>query len=87
MEETTGRDPVDPADPALSAGFDPAAGGITAELDAVEEELSGVELALVRLDQGSYGRCELCGAEIDASLLADVPTVRHCRSHLPLPLS
>ncbi|MHB1503747.1 MAG: hypothetical protein ACYCTL_02770 [Acidimicrobiales bacterium] len=52
------------------------------DLDAIERELSDVELALARLDDGTYGRCELCSAVIDDSVLVDLPAIRRCSAHL-----
>lgn len=46
------------------------------DLDALEAELEAVETSLERLDAGTYGICEVTGAEIpDASLAVD-PTAR-----------
>ncbi len=47
-------------------------------VDAVDALLDEVELALSRLDDGTYGRCEECGTPIDDSRLAASPTVRSC---------
>jgi len=55
-------------------------------LDAIEAALDDVETALVRLDDGSYGRCEVCGDALDDAQLAQAPAARHCRAHLPIPL-
>jgi DnaK suppressor protein len=41
-------------------------------------ELTHVDAALERLEQGLYGICEGCGAEIDAARLAAVPYATHC---------
>ena len=49
-----GRTAVAAADPAGDAS-------ISAVLDAIEQELADVELALERLGDGRYGRCETCG--------------------------
>ena len=38
--------------------------------DTVDALLDEVELALARLDDGTYGRCETCGAVIDDAVLA-----------------
>jgi RNA polymerase-binding transcription factor len=40
--------------------------------------LEDVEEALGRLAAGRYGRCEQCGAEIPAGLLALIPETRYC---------
>jgi len=47
-------------------------------VDAVDGLLDEVELALARLDDGTYGRCEACGAPIDDDRLAALPIVRTC---------
>ena len=49
-------------------------------MDAVDELLDEVELALTRLDDGTYGRCETCGAPIDDAELAAQPLVLECRA-------
>ena len=48
-------------------------------VDAVDELLDEVELALARLDDGTYGRCETCGSPIDDTELAAHPLARACR--------
>ena len=48
------------------------------QVDAVDTLLDEVELALARLDDGTYGRCEACGAPIDDRRLAGAPIVRSC---------
>jgi RNA polymerase-binding transcription factor DksA len=47
-------------------------------LEQVEAELADVEVALRRLDDGTYGRCEACGRPIDDSRLEAKPEVRFC---------
>jgi RNA polymerase-binding transcription factor DksA len=47
-------------------------------LDSIETELAGVELALARLDAGTYDVCETCGATLVDELLAAAPTARRC---------
>ena len=46
------------------------------DLDAMEQDLSDVETALQRLDDGTYWTDEVTGAPIDASHLAENPTAR-----------
>ena len=50
-------------------------------LASIEAELDEVERALVRLDDGTYGRCEVCDTPLDEAELVDVPMARHCRDH------
>ena len=47
-------------------------------VDAVDELLDQVELALARLDDGTYGRCDSCRGPIDDADLAVQPLVRGC---------
>ena len=53
------------------------------DLAAAEAELDAVEHALERLDDGSYGSCEVCGTALDDAQLAGDPTARYCSGHLP----
>jgi RNA polymerase-binding transcription factor DksA len=46
------------------------------DLDAFEAELAAVEASLERLDAGTYGRCEVTGAELPDDLLEADPTAR-----------
>jgi DnaK suppressor protein len=51
------------------------------DLERVQSELDDVERALERLDEGRYGTCETCGAEIDGPRLEADPTARLCSDH------
>lgn len=44
-------------------------------------ELEQVEAALARLEDGSYGTCETCGAEIPEERLEARPHTRFCVEH------
>jgi RNA polymerase-binding transcription factor DksA len=57
--------------------------GDVEDVAAAEAELDAVEHALERLDDGSYGACEVCGTRLDDAQLAGDPTARHCPAHLP----
>jgi DnaK suppressor protein len=51
------------------------------DLARAEADLDGVDGALRRLDDGTYGRCEVCGGEIDDARLAASPTTTTCAEH------
>ena len=47
-------------------------------LEQVEAELADVEHALRRLDDGTYGTCEVCGKQIPEERLEALPATRLC---------
>jgi RNA polymerase-binding transcription factor DksA len=60
-------------------------GQVTAERGEVEalsgklaEHLADLEDALAKLDAGTYGACESCGATIPAARLEAMPSARLC---------
>jgi len=50
-------------------------------LEQVEAELADVEHALRRLDDGTYGTCEVCGRPIPEERLEAMPAARLCMEH------
>ena len=50
-------------------------------LEQVEAELGDVEHALRRLDEGTYGTCEVCGKVIPDERLEAMPATRLCLEH------
>ncbi len=46
---------------------------------AARSELEHIERALERLDEGVFGLCETCGAEIEDKRLKAVPYATQCR--------
>jgi RNA polymerase-binding transcription factor DksA len=50
-------------------------------LASIEEELADVARALERLDEGTYGTCEACGAALPEERLAEAPAARFCAEH------
>ncbi len=47
-------------------------------LERVEAELTDVEHALSRIDDGTYGTCEACGRPIEEDRLEAMPAARFC---------
>lgn len=48
--------------------------------DREEQELEDIEAALLRIEHGTYGRCEVCGGPIGHQRLIALPEVRTCIS-------
>ncbi len=51
---------------------------VAALLDQTRQQLSQVDAALRRVDEGSYGQCEKCGQPIAAGRLEARPTATTC---------
>jgi RNA polymerase-binding transcription factor DksA len=47
-------------------------------LETVSETLEEVDAALLRIQEGTYGKCENCGARIAESRLNVLPYARYC---------
>jgi RNA polymerase-binding transcription factor DksA len=49
------------------------------EVDQQEfDRFENISKALIRLDQGTYGRCTSCGGRIEPDVLADTPLATLC---------
>jgi RNA polymerase-binding transcription factor DksA len=48
-----------------------------------EEELSRIQIALGRLDAGTYGQCARCGRRISKERLDEIPAAVFCRNCQP----
>lgn len=51
---------------------------LAALIDQARQRLSGIDAALRRIADGSYGRCERCGQQIGADRLAARPAATTC---------
>jgi DnaK suppressor protein len=72
LREQTGGDVVD-------AALDAAQDEISSQLAEVESrELANIERALVRIRNGSYGECEICGNKIPLARLNALPYATCC---------
>jgi RNA polymerase-binding transcription factor DksA len=47
----------------------------------IQDSLRDVNLALGKLDEGTYGKCEECGEEIAEPRLEAMPAARYCIKH------
>lgn len=47
-------------------------------IEQAREHLAAIDEALARLDEGGYGRCEVCGQPIAPERLAARPTATRC---------
>jgi len=50
-------------------------------IDRLTGALRDVDRALAKLDDGSYGSCEVCGDEIAEARLEAMPSARYCINH------
>lgn len=72
------------ADAAHERGSDGTGPGASLDLHRlglVEVVLADVDHALTRLDAGTWGTCEHCGAPLDPRTLAERPAARACGTH------
>jgi RNA polymerase-binding transcription factor DksA len=53
------------------------------QLEDIARELHDIEDALKRLDDGTYGKCEVCGRPIPDERLEAYPTARYDAEHEP----
>ena len=54
---------------------------VGALVEDARHQLAEVDAALARLDDGSYGRCEVCGEPVAPARLEARPTARTCVGH------
>ena len=55
-------------------------------VNTITEQRRRVQDALGRLDEGAYGRCQVCDREIDDERLETRPEARTCRDHADTPV-
>ena len=70
----------DPAGATTPSGATTPADDV-ALLERISAELAGVDAALRRLDDGTYGSCEVCGEPVDDGKLAGDPLATRCDAH------
>ena len=47
----------------------------------IQDTLRDVNMALAKLDEGTYGKCEECGEDIAEPRLEAMPSARYCIKH------
>lgn len=50
-------------------------------VNSLRETLDDVVHALEKLDNGTYGKCEVCGNDISPARLEAMPATRYCIEH------
>jgi DnaK suppressor protein len=50
-------------------------------LGHLQDALADVDRALSKLDDGTYGKCEVCGEDIAEARLEALPASRYCINH------
>jgi YteA family regulatory protein len=56
-------------------------------LDSLDREtLKEIDQALTRMDEGTYGRCTVCGQPIPEERLEALPHAQTCKEHAPAPV-
>jgi RNA polymerase-binding transcription factor DksA len=50
-------------------------------LGQLEAEIGDLDAALKKIDEGTYGTCEICGKEIEPERLEAMPGTRTCFEH------
>jgi len=80
--ETHAIDPIEPTDAPESDRISApdVAGRDDLDLDQIDADLTGVERALGRLDDGTYWTDEVTGAPLDTSVLEADPTATRNRT-------
>lgn len=58
-----------------------------AALEELESDLAAVDRALAALDDGSYGRCQVCRVVIESEVMTSSPVATHCGAHRAVALS
>ena len=53
--------------------------------DTLQSHLSAVENALSRIEDGTYGTCDMCGEQIGQARLEAIPSTSRCINHASAP--
>jgi len=53
----------------------------TATARSITHSIEDIDRALAKLDDGTYGKCEVCGEDIADARLEALPASRYCINH------
>ena len=54
----------------------------SAILEQLETRFNEVKRALEKIEEGTFGKCEVCGMEIESARLSANPAAKTCKSHM-----
>lgn len=74
-------DLVETSEPGTDSFFAEVHGKVTAIKQNLENLLSHTTKALMNLKKGKYGKCEVCGKQIEEERLKIIPTTVLCLKH------
>ncbi len=80
--ESAPAEPMLEADPIDQAGVVESRGNEAAILSALEAQYDRILVALARIEAGTYGTCEECGAPIAEARLEANPSALTCAVHM-----
>ncbi len=81
-EATPAKMDVDPADDSEIADSIEEFEEHTAILKQLEIRYNELRAALQRIQEGTYGRCQVCGKEIEVDRLGANPAATTCKEHM-----
>ncbi len=76
----TSDDLVETSEPGTDSFFAEVHGKVTAIKQNLENLLSSTTTALMNLKKGKFGKCEVCGKQIEEERLKIIPTTTLCLS-------
>lgn len=80
--------PTPPAEDSAATEVDEVADKIedfeqnTAILKQLEIQAAAIRMALARIENGTYGKCEVSGEDIEEDRLEANPSARTCKAHM-----
>lgn len=81
-DATTEADTTDDADEGDVADSMQEFENKNSEVDQLEVQLREVKGALEKIENGTYGKCEVCGEDIEVDRLTANPSAKTCTVHM-----